>query len=187
MPHIFERFYRATSARGMPGSGLGLAIVRQVAEAHGGTIDFEPAPGGGTLMRLRLPLHDAAHDGAFETPAAGADAGAGAAEAGGQSGRFGTGSPRRGLARLRAAGLDGDPERPARRTLRRPQGEPAQAAGRVATISAAIASATWAGARPPRSIPAGPWIRSSSSSEKPCAASAARRRSCVRLAPIAPM
>jgi two-component system sensor histidine kinase MprB len=58
VPHIFERFYRAASARSMPGSGLGLAIVRQVAEAHGGTIRFEPAPGGGTLMRLRLPTRD---------------------------------------------------------------------------------------------------------------------------------
>ena len=38
VPHVFERFYRATSARSMPGSGLGLAIVQQVAEAHGGTI-----------------------------------------------------------------------------------------------------------------------------------------------------
>ena len=55
VPHIFERFYRATSARSMPGSGLGLAIVQQVAEAHGGTIAAEPAAGGGTLMRLRVP------------------------------------------------------------------------------------------------------------------------------------
>jgi two-component system sensor histidine kinase MprB len=38
----------------MPGSGLGLAIVRQVAEAHGGTVVAEDAPGGGTLMRLTL-------------------------------------------------------------------------------------------------------------------------------------
>jgi two-component system sensor histidine kinase MprB len=53
-PHVFERFYRAASARSMPGSGLGLAIVRQVAESHGGTISLEPAPGGGTLMRLTL-------------------------------------------------------------------------------------------------------------------------------------
>ena len=37
LPFVFDRFYRAPSARGMPGSGLGLAIVRQVAEAHGGT------------------------------------------------------------------------------------------------------------------------------------------------------
>ncbi len=54
VPHIFERFYRATSARSMPGSGLGLAIVWKVAEAHGGTVAAEPAAGGGTLMRLRL-------------------------------------------------------------------------------------------------------------------------------------
>ncbi len=36
LPYVFDRFYRASSARGMPGSGLGLAIVRQVAESHGG-------------------------------------------------------------------------------------------------------------------------------------------------------
>ena len=36
LPYVFDRFYRARSARGMPGSGLGLAIVRQVAETHGG-------------------------------------------------------------------------------------------------------------------------------------------------------
>jgi two-component system sensor histidine kinase MprB len=54
LPHVFERFYRATSARSMPGSGLGLAIVRQVAEAHGGTVVAENAPDGGTLVRLRL-------------------------------------------------------------------------------------------------------------------------------------
>ena len=35
--HVFDRFYRADTARGRPGSGLGLAIVRQVAEAHGGS------------------------------------------------------------------------------------------------------------------------------------------------------
>ena len=54
LPHVFERFYRATSARSMPGSGLGLAIVHQVAESHGGSVTVEDAPGGGTLMRLRL-------------------------------------------------------------------------------------------------------------------------------------
>jgi two-component system sensor histidine kinase MprB len=55
LPYVFDRFYRAPAARGMPGSGLGLAIVRQVAETHGGTITAEPAEGGGTRMRLRLP------------------------------------------------------------------------------------------------------------------------------------
>lgn len=53
-PYVFDRFYRSASARGMPGSGLGLAIVRQVAEAHGGSVTAETPEGGGTLMRLRL-------------------------------------------------------------------------------------------------------------------------------------
>jgi two-component system sensor histidine kinase MprB len=55
LPHIFDRFYRGAEARGRPGSGLGLAIVRQVATQQGGSIAAESAPGGGTLMRLRLP------------------------------------------------------------------------------------------------------------------------------------
>jgi two-component system sensor histidine kinase MprB len=54
LPYVFDRFYRASSARGMSGSGLGLAIVRQVAEAHGGEVVAERPEGGGTLMRLRL-------------------------------------------------------------------------------------------------------------------------------------
>jgi two-component system sensor histidine kinase MprB len=54
LPYVFDRFYRARSARGMPGSGLGLAIVRQVAEAHGGEVVAERAAGGGTRMILRL-------------------------------------------------------------------------------------------------------------------------------------
>jgi two-component system, OmpR family, sensor histidine kinase MprB len=54
LPHVFDRFYRGAEARGRPGSGLGLAIVRQVAEQQGGRVDAERAPGGGTLMRLRL-------------------------------------------------------------------------------------------------------------------------------------
>jgi two-component system sensor histidine kinase MprB len=58
LPHIFDRFYRAATARTLPGSGLGLAIVRQVAEAHGGTVYAEPAVGGGTSFTLALPtLH----------------------------------------------------------------------------------------------------------------------------------
>jgi two-component system sensor histidine kinase MprB len=58
LPYVFDRFYRARAARGMPGSGLGLAIVRQVAEAHGGEVAAERAAGGGTRMVLRL---DRAH------------------------------------------------------------------------------------------------------------------------------
>ena len=52
LPHVFDRFYRAKSARGMSGSGLGLAIVRQVALAHGGSVVAERADDGGTRIVL---------------------------------------------------------------------------------------------------------------------------------------
>jgi two-component system sensor histidine kinase MprB len=55
LPHVFDRFYRAPSARGKPGSGLGLAIVLQIAEAHGGTVVVENADGGGARFTMRLP------------------------------------------------------------------------------------------------------------------------------------
>jgi two-component system sensor histidine kinase MprB len=55
LPFIFDRFYRGADARSRPGSGLGLAIVRQVVLQQGGSVAAESAPGGGTLMRLRLP------------------------------------------------------------------------------------------------------------------------------------
>jgi two-component system sensor histidine kinase MprB len=56
LPHVFDRFYRATAARGRAGSGLGLAIVRAVAERHGGAVTAERAPGGGAQLRLALPV-----------------------------------------------------------------------------------------------------------------------------------
>jgi two-component system sensor histidine kinase MprB len=56
LPHVFDRFYRAPAARGLPGSGLGLAIVRHVADAHGGSVAAANAPGGGACLRLALPL-----------------------------------------------------------------------------------------------------------------------------------
>jgi two-component system sensor histidine kinase MprB len=54
LPRVFDRFYRAPSARGVPGSGLGLAIVRQVVEEHGGTVTAENAADGGARFRVRL-------------------------------------------------------------------------------------------------------------------------------------
>jgi len=54
LPFVFDRFYRAPSARHLPGSGLGLAIVRQVAESHGGRVTAERAEPG-TRFALRLP------------------------------------------------------------------------------------------------------------------------------------
>jgi two-component system sensor histidine kinase MprB len=55
LPHVFERFYRARAARGLPGAGLGLAIVRHVADSHGGTVEASNVPEGGTRLALRIP------------------------------------------------------------------------------------------------------------------------------------
>jgi two-component system, OmpR family, sensor histidine kinase MprB len=55
LPHVFERFYRAESARSMSGSGLGLAIVRKVITDHGGSVTASCPPGGGTLIHIELP------------------------------------------------------------------------------------------------------------------------------------
>ncbi len=52
LPHVFDRFYRAQEARGLPGSGLGLAIVRQAAESCGGFAEALNADGGGALVRV---------------------------------------------------------------------------------------------------------------------------------------
>jgi two-component system sensor histidine kinase MprB len=53
---VFDRFYRAPTARSLPGSGLGLAIVNQVVTAHGGTVTAVVPPDGGTLIRIELPI-----------------------------------------------------------------------------------------------------------------------------------
>lgn len=55
MPHVFERFYRATDARGLPGSGLGLSIVRQAAERHGGFVNVSRSRSGGALLTMGIP------------------------------------------------------------------------------------------------------------------------------------
>jgi two-component system sensor histidine kinase MprB len=55
LPHIFDRFYRASEARQLPGSGLGLAIVQQTAERHGGSVGAGRTPEGGAIFRMTLP------------------------------------------------------------------------------------------------------------------------------------
>lgn len=53
---LFDRFYRANSARSLPGSGLGLAIVRDIVESHRGTVFAAPRSGGGATIGFNLPL-----------------------------------------------------------------------------------------------------------------------------------
>jgi two-component system, OmpR family, phosphate regulon sensor histidine kinase PhoR len=56
-PRIFERFYRAGSARArnVRGSGIGLALVKHIAEAHGGRVEVESVPGRGATFRVFVP------------------------------------------------------------------------------------------------------------------------------------
>ena len=59
LPRVFERFYRADSARtatGDGGAGLGLAIAQALVQAHHGQISIESQPGKGTRVSLLLPL-----------------------------------------------------------------------------------------------------------------------------------
>lgn len=55
---VFERFYRVDAARGREsgGSGLGMAIVAAIVAAHGGTVELAATPGGGTTVRVVLPV-----------------------------------------------------------------------------------------------------------------------------------
>lgn len=55
LPHVFDRFYRASESRGMPGSGLGLSIVRQVTERHLGVVQATASPSGGARLSITLP------------------------------------------------------------------------------------------------------------------------------------
>jgi two-component system, OmpR family, sensor kinase len=57
---VFERFFRGDPARtrASGGSGLGLSIVAAVAEAHGGRVSVDTAPGAGTRFVVELPLLD---------------------------------------------------------------------------------------------------------------------------------
>jgi two-component system sensor histidine kinase BaeS len=58
LAHVFDRFWRADASRTRTtgGSGLGLSIVRQLTEAHGGTVTAVSKPGAGSTFTIRLPV-----------------------------------------------------------------------------------------------------------------------------------
>ncbi|MDD5311522.1 MAG: sensor histidine kinase KdpD [Dehalococcoidia bacterium] len=56
LQHVFDKFYRVQSPDNVSGTGLGLSICRGIVEAHGGTISAENRPGGGTIIRIKLPV-----------------------------------------------------------------------------------------------------------------------------------
>jgi two-component system OmpR family sensor kinase len=56
LPYVFERFFRGDPARGAGGYGLGLAIVREITEAHGGSVGVSSRLGEGAVFTVTLPL-----------------------------------------------------------------------------------------------------------------------------------
>jgi signal transduction histidine kinase len=61
---IFDRFYRveSTDRDRVRGAGLGLPIAAAIVSGHGGGIEAVPRDGGGTVMRISLPLRGPAQD-----------------------------------------------------------------------------------------------------------------------------
>jgi signal transduction histidine kinase len=59
MPHVFERFWRASGAPS-GGTGLGLAIAKWIVDRHHGSIEVSNRQGGGAHFRVRLPSRDVA-------------------------------------------------------------------------------------------------------------------------------
>jgi signal transduction histidine kinase len=58
LPHIFERFHRASNVPGqVEGTGIGLASAYQIVAQHGGSITVTSTEGAGSTFTVRLPLH----------------------------------------------------------------------------------------------------------------------------------
>ena len=57
LPYVFERFYRADTARAWDtgGSGIGLAVSRRIVEDHGGSVFARNREGGGAIVGFSLP------------------------------------------------------------------------------------------------------------------------------------
>jgi signal transduction histidine kinase len=60
LPHVFERFYRASKdrSRKIDGVGLGLSIARAIVQRHAGEIEIESKLGAGSIVRVSLPVAD---------------------------------------------------------------------------------------------------------------------------------
>ena len=56
---VFQPFYRGAGRQNVKGYGLGLPLVRQIAEAHGGSVSIVPAGAQRSAVQVTLPLRDA--------------------------------------------------------------------------------------------------------------------------------
>ena len=52
---LYEAFHRAANVGTIPGTGLGLAVLKKAADAHGGRMECQSAPGMGTTFTVTLP------------------------------------------------------------------------------------------------------------------------------------
>lgn len=58
---VFDAFYRADTGSGVQGSGLGMTIFKEIIDLHGGRIDLQSVPGGGTTITMVLPAASQVH------------------------------------------------------------------------------------------------------------------------------
>jgi two-component system sensor histidine kinase MprB len=72
LEHIFEPFYRGQAQKGIPGTGLGLPIAKRIAEAHGGRIEVQTAPGKGAAFMVLLPRKAKTAEGTLDAQKIGA-------------------------------------------------------------------------------------------------------------------
>jgi signal transduction histidine kinase len=87
LPHVFERFYRASRGKGSAtGTGLGLFVSKSLVEQMGGRIWAESEPGQGSSFYFELPVAAGEYDGAGGAQDGRKEAGPAGAGQGGQPG-----------------------------------------------------------------------------------------------------
>ena len=58
LPHVFDQFFRVPGQEMKTGTGLGLTIVREIVQAHDGTVRAESTPGKGSVFSFTIPRSD---------------------------------------------------------------------------------------------------------------------------------